>query len=41
VITGSPRVFVNKIAGEKLSDLALGITGTFPIIVGSPNVFMI
>jgi hypothetical protein len=24
-----------------LSDLALGITGTFPIIVGSPNVYVL
>ena len=40
VITGSPKCFTNVIASERLGDLALGITGKFPIIVGSPNVFM-
>ena len=41
VITGSAKVFANKISAEGLSDLALGITGTFPIIVGSPNVYVL
>lgn len=41
VITSSPKIFTNVLGAERLSDLALGITGTFPIIVGSPNVFMI
>ena len=41
VITGSAKVFTNKISAEGLSDLALGITGTFPIIVGSPNVYVL
>ena len=41
VITGSPKVFVGALAGEALGDLALGITGVFPTIVGSPNVFIL
>lgn len=41
VITGSSKVFVNGIAVERISDLALGITGKFPLITGSSNVFVI
>lgn len=40
VITGSPKVFVNGISIGRLSSLALGITGSFPETVGSPNVFV-
>jgi uncharacterized Zn-binding protein involved in type VI secretion len=40
VIKGSPKVFVNGLASARLSDIALGITGTFPIIKASPSVFM-
>lgn len=40
VITGSKKVFVNGISSEVLTNLALGITGTFPLIKGSPSVFM-
>jgi hypothetical protein len=40
VITGSSKVFVNSLSSEVLSNIALGITGTFPLIKGSPNVFM-
>lgn len=41
VITGSKKVFINGLAAERLSDLALGITGKFPLVKGSPNVFML
>ena len=39
-ISGSPKVFVNGIASSNLSLLALGITGTFPLVKGSPSVFI-
>jgi hypothetical protein len=40
-ITGSSKVFVNQISSSTLKDLALGITGTFPLVKGSPNVFIV
>jgi uncharacterized Zn-binding protein involved in type VI secretion len=40
IITGSSKVFVNGMSSSTLKDLALGITGAFPLIKGSPNVFM-
>lgn len=40
VITGSKKVFVNNLASSHLSDLALGITGKFPLVKGSSNVFI-
>lgn len=39
VITGSPSVFINGIGALRLTNLALGITGTFSLIKGSPNTF--
>lgn len=41
VITGSSKLFINGIAAERLSDKALGITGTFPLIKGAVNVFAV
>lgn len=41
VITGSSKLFINGLAAERISDLALGITGTFPLVKGSRNVFAI
>jgi hypothetical protein len=40
LITGSPTVFVNGIAASGIGDLALGITGAFPMVEGSPTVFV-
>jgi hypothetical protein len=40
-ITGSSKVFVNQIASSRLAHLDLGITGTFPLVKGSPNVFIV
>ena len=40
-ITGSAKVFVNQISSSDLANLDLGITGTFPLIKGSPNVFIV
>lgn len=40
-ITGSAKVFVNQISSSCLGHLDLGITGTFPLIKGSPNVFIL
>lgn len=40
VITGSSRVFINGRSAETIKDLALGITGTFPLVQGSKNTFM-
>jgi uncharacterized Zn-binding protein involved in type VI secretion len=39
VIQGSPTVFVNGKAMLRIGDKALGITGSFPLLKGSPNVF--
>jgi uncharacterized Zn-binding protein involved in type VI secretion len=40
VITGSKSVFVNGVSAETMRNLALGITGTFPLIQGSENTFL-
>jgi uncharacterized Zn-binding protein involved in type VI secretion len=40
VITGSSSVFMNGRSAEAIRDLALGITGTFPLIQGSKNTFI-
>lgn len=40
VITGSSKVFTNGISSEVLGSLALGITGSFPLVKGSSSVFM-
>lgn len=40
VITGSSKVFVNGLSALRVSDLALGLSGNFPLFQGSPKVFM-
>lgn len=40
-ITGSTKVFVNQIASSRLGHLDLGLTGNFPLVQGSPNVFIV
>jgi uncharacterized Zn-binding protein involved in type VI secretion len=39
VITGSSKVFTNGISAELIGKLALGITGTFPLVKGSESCF--
>jgi uncharacterized Zn-binding protein involved in type VI secretion len=41
VLIGSPKVFVQGQASLRIGDLALGITGTFPLLSGAPTVFML
>jgi uncharacterized Zn-binding protein involved in type VI secretion len=40
VLDGSKKVFVNGVATERISSKALGITGNFPLLKGSVNVFV-
>lgn len=40
ILTGSKKVFVNRIAAGEIGSTALGITGTFPLQKGSPSVFV-
>jgi hypothetical protein len=39
-ITGSTSVFVNQLSSSRLGNIDLGLTGTFPLVSGSPNVFI-
>lgn len=41
VLSGSPKVFAQGLAVEAIGDLALGITGSFPLLKGAPTVFVI
>lgn len=40
VLVGSPKVFSMGIAQQAIGDVALGITGTFPLLKGAPTVYV-
>ena len=40
IMSGSPKVFINQISAARITSIALGITGTFPLQKGSPKVFI-
>lgn len=40
LIGGSANVFINNLPSSRISDNILGLSGTIPALVGSPNVFV-
>lgn len=40
VLVGSPKVFSMGTAQQAIGDVALGITGTFPLLKGAPTVYV-
>ena len=40
LIGGSANVFVSGLSASRISDEVLGLSGTIPALVGSPNVFI-